>query len=53
MLATFPREQGMPDDIETVAPEHIRAFLASQRERANSAPIGVTAALLMSILDER
>jgi len=36
-LAKFLREHGMPDDIEEVGPEHIRAFLVAERERASAA----------------
>lgn len=36
-LARFLREQGMPDDIELVDAEHIRAFLVAERERTSPA----------------
>jgi integrase/recombinase XerD len=36
-LSAFLRAQGMPDDIEDVAPEHIRAFLVAERERTSPA----------------
>jgi site-specific recombinase XerD len=36
-LAKFLREHDMPDDIEDVEPEHIRAFLVSERERTSAA----------------
>ena len=36
-LAVFLREQGMPADIEDVGPEHIRAFLLSEREQTSAA----------------
>jgi site-specific recombinase XerD len=36
-LATFLRDHDMPDGIEDVAPEHIRAFLLAERERTPSA----------------
>jgi site-specific recombinase XerD len=34
-LAKFLRGHDMPDDIEKVGPEHIRAFLVSWRERTS------------------
>lgn len=36
-LAKFLRDHDMPDDIEAVAPEHIRAFLLAERERTSAA----------------
>jgi site-specific recombinase XerD len=36
-LSAFLRENAMPDDIEDVAPDHIRAFLVSERERTSAA----------------
>jgi hypothetical protein len=36
-LSAFLRAQGMPDDIEDAAPEHIRAFLVAARERTSPA----------------
>jgi hypothetical protein len=36
-LATFLRDHGMPDDIDKVAPERIRAFLVAERERTSLA----------------
>jgi site-specific recombinase XerD len=36
-LSAFLREHGMPDDIEKVEPEHIRAFLVAERERTSPA----------------
>jgi len=36
-LAKFLRDHDMPDDIELVEPEHIRAFLVSERERTSPA----------------
>jgi site-specific recombinase XerD len=36
-LAKFLRDHDMPDDIEDVEPEHIRAFLVSERERTSAA----------------
>ena len=36
-LSKFLRDHDMPDGIEDVAPEHIRAFLLAERERTSSA----------------
>jgi len=36
-LARFLRENGMPDDVEKVATEHVRAFLLAERERTSPA----------------
>jgi site-specific recombinase XerD len=36
-LAKFLREHDMPDDIDKVAPDHIRAFLVAERERTSPA----------------
>lgn len=36
-LAAFLRSHDMPDDIEAVGPEHIRAFLLAERERTSPA----------------
>src|ERR1700722_6463282 len=36
-LTAFLRDNGMPDDVEKVGPENIRAFLGTQRERTSPA----------------
>jgi site-specific recombinase XerD len=36
-LAGFLRGNGMPDDVEKVEPDHIRAFLVAERERTSPA----------------
>lgn len=36
-LAKFLRDHDMPDDIDKVGPEHIRAFLVAERERTSPA----------------